>query len=63
MIYGKDGRRIGSFKLTGDIEIGRADHCTIRLADTYASQVHARLAAKRLVDHRGSRLDERHLPE
>jgi pSer/pThr/pTyr-binding forkhead associated (FHA) protein len=43
VIYGKDGRRIGSFKLTGDIEIGRADHCTIRLADTYASQVHARL--------------------
>ena len=46
MIYGKDGRRIGSFKLTGDIEIGRADHCTIRLADTYASQVHARLSAR-----------------
>ena len=46
VIYGKDGRRIGSFKLTGDIEIGRADHCTIRLADTYASQVHARLSAR-----------------
>lgn len=46
VIFGKDGRRIGSFKLTGDIEIGRADHCTIRLADTYASQVHARLSAR-----------------
>jgi pSer/pThr/pTyr-binding forkhead associated (FHA) protein len=46
VIHGKDGRRIGSFKLTGDIEIGRADHCTIRLADTYASQVHARLSAR-----------------
>ena len=46
VIYGKDGRRIGSFKLTGDIEIGRADHCTIRLADTYASQVHARLSPR-----------------
>jgi pSer/pThr/pTyr-binding forkhead associated (FHA) protein len=46
VIYGKDGRRIGSFKLTGDIEIGRADHCTIRLADTYASQVHARLSSR-----------------
>jgi pSer/pThr/pTyr-binding forkhead associated (FHA) protein len=46
VIYGKDGRRVGSFKLTGDIEIGRADHCTIRLADTYASQVHARLSPR-----------------
>jgi pSer/pThr/pTyr-binding forkhead associated (FHA) protein len=46
VIYGKDGRRIGIFKLTGDIEIGRADHCTIRLADTYASQVHARLSPR-----------------
>jgi pSer/pThr/pTyr-binding forkhead associated (FHA) protein len=46
VIYGKDGRRIGSFKLTGEIEIGRADHCTIRLADTYASQVHARLSPR-----------------
>jgi pSer/pThr/pTyr-binding forkhead associated (FHA) protein len=46
VIYGKDGRRIGSFKLAGDIEIGRADHCTIRLADTYASQVHARLSPR-----------------
>jgi pSer/pThr/pTyr-binding forkhead associated (FHA) protein len=46
VIYGKDGRRAGSFKLAGDIEIGRADHCTIRLADTYASQVHARLSAR-----------------
>ena len=46
VIYGKDGRRIGSFKLSGDIEIGRADHCTIRLADTYASQVHARLSPR-----------------
>jgi pSer/pThr/pTyr-binding forkhead associated (FHA) protein len=46
LIHGKDGRRIGSFKLTGEIEIGRADHCTIRLADTYASLVHARLSPR-----------------
>lgn len=46
LIHGKDGRRIGSFKLTGEIEIGRADNCSIRLADTYASQVQARRAPR-----------------
>jgi pSer/pThr/pTyr-binding forkhead associated (FHA) protein len=45
-IFTKDGRRVGSYRLTGDIEIGRSDQCTIRLTDTYASQVHARLSAR-----------------
>ena len=29
--------------LSGDLEIGRADRCAIRLQDHYVSQVHARL--------------------
>ena len=46
VVVAKDGRRIGSYPLAGDIEIGRADHCTIRLDDDYASQVHARLSSR-----------------
>jgi pSer/pThr/pTyr-binding forkhead associated (FHA) protein len=30
-------------RLSGQAQIGRGDGCAIRLADTYASQVHARL--------------------
>jgi pSer/pThr/pTyr-binding forkhead associated (FHA) protein len=46
VVLSKDGRRIGSHELAGEIEIGRADHCTIRLSDDYASQVHARLSTR-----------------
>jgi pSer/pThr/pTyr-binding forkhead associated (FHA) protein len=46
VVLSKGGRRIGSHQLSGEIEIGRADHCTIRLSDDYASQVHARLSAR-----------------
>ena len=42
----KDGKKVGSYKLAGEIDIGRADTCTIHLTDTYASQVHARLSAR-----------------
>jgi pSer/pThr/pTyr-binding forkhead associated (FHA) protein len=33
-------------RLSGQVDIGRADGCAIRLQDTYVSQVHARLAGK-----------------
>jgi FHA domain-containing protein len=42
----KEGKRIGSYQLTGTIDIGRAEGCAIRLSDTYSSQQHARLSAK-----------------
>jgi pSer/pThr/pTyr-binding forkhead associated (FHA) protein len=42
------GKRLGTYRLTGTISVGRADKATIRLADTYASQQHARL-----VEHSG----------
>ena len=45
-VLSKDGRSIGNYQLSGEIEIGRADHCTIQLSDDYASQVHARLSAR-----------------
>lgn len=41
-----DGRKIGSHKLTGTLQIGRADACHIRPEDTYVSQFHARLFSK-----------------
>lgn len=42
----ENGKKVGSYRLAGQIEIGRADTCTIRLTDTYASQAHARLSPR-----------------
>lgn len=38
-----DGARAGSFILDGNLQIGRAEDCQIRVGDTYVSQVHARV--------------------
>ena len=46
IVYGKDGRRAGSYPLEGEVDIGRGERCAIRLEDTYASQAHARLSAR-----------------
>ena len=40
------GKRVGTYRLTGTISVGRAEQATIRLADTYASQQHARLVQR-----------------
>jgi len=45
-IVSQQGKRIGSFHLADPTEIGRADSCSIRLTDTYASQVHARVSQR-----------------
>ena len=45
-ILDEAGKRLGTYRLTGVVEIGRSERCTIRLTDTYASQVHARLSAR-----------------
>jgi pSer/pThr/pTyr-binding forkhead associated (FHA) protein len=39
----QQGKKVGSYKLTDTMEVGRADSCAIHLSDTYASQQHARL--------------------
>ncbi len=41
-----DGRKVGSYRLAEQLQIGRADACHVRLDDTYVSQVHARLYGK-----------------
>ncbi len=41
-----DGRKLGTFRLRGPLEIGRSESCAIRLEDDYVSQMHARLYGK-----------------
>ncbi|MEX0833397.1 MAG: FHA domain-containing protein [Actinomycetota bacterium] len=41
-----EGRKLGRFKLSGPLQIGRGDGSDIRLDDTYVSEHHARLYAK-----------------
>lgn len=46
IVHAPDGGKAGTFRLSGSIEIGRGEDCRIRLDDTYASQMHARLYGK-----------------
>jgi pSer/pThr/pTyr-binding forkhead associated (FHA) protein len=43
VVHEPDGGKARTIRLSGSVEIGRRDACAIRLADTYVSQVHARL--------------------
>jgi pSer/pThr/pTyr-binding forkhead associated (FHA) protein len=43
VVHAGDGARVGTVKLTGPVEIGRAGSCAISVDDTYVSQHHARL--------------------
>lgn len=46
VVLGENGKRVASVKLSGTIQIGRAEACQIRLDDTYASQFHARIFSR-----------------
>ena len=46
IVHAPDGGKAGTFRLSGSTEIGRGEDCRIRLDDTYASQMHARLYGK-----------------
>ena len=46
VVHEPDGDKPRTVRLSGQVDIGRADGCAIRLQDTYVSQVHARLAGK-----------------
>ncbi len=46
VVHAPEGRRPKTFRLSGGLEIGRAESCQVRLDDTYASQHHARLSAR-----------------
>ena len=43
VVLDQKGRKQKTLRLTGTIQIGRADACHLKLADTYASQFHARI--------------------
>ena len=40
------GAKVGTHQLDGQLQIGRAEACQIRLSDTYVSQFHARLFSR-----------------
>jgi pSer/pThr/pTyr-binding forkhead associated (FHA) protein len=42
-VIGDNGNKIESIRLSGQLQIGRADACQIKLDDTYVSTFHARI--------------------
>jgi pSer/pThr/pTyr-binding forkhead associated (FHA) protein len=42
-VFGGNGEKLDTLRLTGQIQIGRADACQIKLEDTYVSTFHARI--------------------
>jgi pSer/pThr/pTyr-binding forkhead associated (FHA) protein len=42
-VFGDNGEKLDTLRLTGQIQIGRADACQIKLDDTYVSTFHARI--------------------
>lgn len=46
VVHAPEARKPRSYKLSGGLEIGRAEACTVRLDDTYASQHHAKLSSR-----------------
>jgi hypothetical protein len=46
LVLDEKGRKIGSHRLGGTIQIGRAPSCQIRLDDTYISQLHAKISER-----------------
>jgi pSer/pThr/pTyr-binding forkhead associated (FHA) protein len=46
VVLNETGKKASSHRLSGTIQIGRAEACQIRLDDTYASQFHARISER-----------------
>ncbi len=46
VVHDAGGGKSRTVRLNGEVEIGRADRCAIRLEDTYVSQVHAKISAE-----------------
>jgi hypothetical protein len=46
IVLDEQGRKIGSHRLGGTIQIGRAASCQIRLSDNYISQLHAKISER-----------------
>ncbi len=46
VVIDEKGAKVGTHQLDGQLQIGRAEACQIRLSDTYVSQFHARLFSR-----------------
>jgi pSer/pThr/pTyr-binding forkhead associated (FHA) protein len=46
LVLDERGRKIGSHRLNGTLQIGRAPNCQIRLDDNYISQLHAKISER-----------------
>ncbi|MGH2650702.1 MAG: FHA domain-containing protein FhaB/FipA [Actinomycetota bacterium] len=46
VVHAPDGKKVGSFRLSDAVSIGRSERSTITLDDSYVSQSHARLYAR-----------------
>ncbi len=42
----EQGNRLASVPLQGNLQVGRADACQIKLSDTYVSSFHARIFSR-----------------
>jgi hypothetical protein len=43
LVMNDRGKKLRTFPLEGQVQIGRADACHLKLSDTYVSQFHARI--------------------
>jgi pSer/pThr/pTyr-binding forkhead associated (FHA) protein len=46
VVKDEGGRKVGSHRLNGPMQVGRADACHIKVEDTYVSNFHARIYPK-----------------
>ena len=46
IVMDEKGRKVGSHRLSGTLQVGRAPSCQIRLDDTYISQLHAKISER-----------------
>lgn len=46
IVVDEQGGKVGTHRLSGTIQIGRASSCQIRLTDTYISQLHAKISER-----------------
>ncbi len=46
VVHSAEGHKLGTFRLSGPLQIGRDASCDIALEDTYVSQEHASLSAR-----------------
>lgn len=57
VVLNSDGGRVGTHRLSGTIQVGRAKQCDIRPDDTYVSQLHAKISNRNgawVVEDQGS---------